>query len=88
MSIPLLRAVALTAAFVPALAAAAPLTLDQAIERAVEWSQSTRAAAAGVTAARELAHAAPRSFPIRCCRPASTTCRRWAGAPSIRQATR
>jgi len=52
------RAAALAAACLPALLAAAPLTLDHALELAVARSQSTRAAESGVAGAREAAHAA------------------------------
>ncbi|KQY80920.1 TolC family protein [Pelomonas sp. Root1444] len=53
-----LRAVALTAALLPVLCAAAPLTLDQALELAVQRSESARAARAGATSATETARAA------------------------------
>lgn len=53
-----LRAVALAAALLPVLCAAAPLTLDQALELAVQRSESARAARAGVTSATEAARAA------------------------------
>ncbi|MDR7335871.1 MAG: TolC family protein [Roseateles sp.] len=53
-----LRAVALAAALLPALSGAAPLTLDQAFELAVQRSESARAARAGVTSAAEAAQAA------------------------------
>lgn len=48
----------MAAASLPALCAAAPLTLDQALELAVQRSDSTRAASAGVTSATEAARAA------------------------------
>jgi len=53
-----LRAVALAAALLPVLCAAAPLTLDQALELAVQRSESARAARAGATSATEAARAA------------------------------
>lgn len=53
-----LRAVALAAALLPVLSAAAPLTLDQALELAVQRSESARAARAGVASAAEAAQAA------------------------------
>jgi outer membrane protein TolC len=53
-----LRAAALAAATLPPLAAAAPITLDQAIERAVQRSESARSARAGVRSAAEAASAA------------------------------
>ena len=53
-----LRAVALTAALLPVVATAAPITLDQALERAVQRSEATRASRAGVTSASEAARAA------------------------------
>ena len=52
------RAVALAAAMLPALAAAAPLTLTQALDLAVKRSEATRAARAGVASASESARAA------------------------------
>lgn len=59
MSNYLLRAVALTAALLPAAwAVAAPLSLDQAIELAVQRSQMARSARAGATRAAEMARAA------------------------------
>jgi len=58
MSHSFLRAAALAAACTPALAAAAPLTLDQALALAVARSQATRSAQAGVASASEAAHAA------------------------------
>lgn len=54
----LLRAAALAAALLPVLCAAAPLTLDQALELAVQRSESARAARAGATSATEAARAA------------------------------
>ncbi|MDR7273017.1 outer membrane protein TolC [Pelomonas saccharophila] len=53
-----LRSVALAAALLPGLSRAAPLTLDQALERAVQRSESARAARAGATSATEAARAA------------------------------
>jgi len=53
-----LRAAIVAAALVPAFVRGASLTLDQALDLAIARSQSTRAAAAGVTSARETAHAA------------------------------
>ena len=59
MSEPLLRAVALAAALLPATwAVAAPLSLDQAIELAVQRSQLTRSARAGAMSAAEVARTA------------------------------
>lgn len=54
----LLRAATLAAALLPVLCAAAPLTLDQALELAVQRSESARAARAGATSAAEAARAA------------------------------
>ncbi len=54
----LLRSVALTAAWLPAFALAAPLTLEQALDLAVQRSESTRAARAGALSAAESARAA------------------------------
>jgi cobalt-zinc-cadmium efflux system outer membrane protein len=54
----LLRAVALTAAWLPAFAQAAPLTLAQALDLAVQRSESTRSARAGALSAAESARAA------------------------------
>ena len=55
----LLRAVALTAALLPALAqAASPLTLEQALDLAVQRSEAARSARAGAVSAAESAHAA------------------------------
>lgn len=53
-----LRAVALAAAMLPALAVAAPLTLTQALDLAVQRSEATRSARAGVASASEVARAA------------------------------
>jgi len=53
-----LRAVALAAALLPVLCAATPLTFDQALELAVQRSESARAARAGATSATEAARAA------------------------------
>jgi len=59
MSKPVLCAVALAAALLPAMGAvAAPLSLDQAIELAVQRSQMTRSAHAGALSAAEMARAA------------------------------
>lgn len=66
MSHPILRAAALAAAFCPAVwpafwpvqAVAAPLSLDQAVDLAVQRSHMTRAARAGATSAAEMARAA------------------------------
>ena len=58
MHFPLLRAVALTAALLPALAQAAPLTLEQALDLAVQRSESARSARAGALSAAESARAA------------------------------
>jgi outer membrane protein TolC len=54
----LLRAVATTAALLPAFAQAAPLTLGQALDLAVQRSESTRSAQAGALSAAESARAA------------------------------
>ncbi|MDP9123607.1 MAG: TolC family protein, partial [Pseudomonadota bacterium] len=54
----LLRAVAMTAALLPAFAPAAPLTLGQALDLAVQRSESTRSARAGGLSAAESARAA------------------------------
>jgi outer membrane protein TolC len=56
-SIPL-RAVALTAAMLPLLATAAPMSLDEAVERALQRSEATRSARAGVASASSAAQAA------------------------------
>lgn len=53
-----LRAAALAAAILPALAVAAPLSLDQALNLAVQRSESAHSARAGVTSASESARAA------------------------------
>lgn len=53
-----LRAVAMAAALLPVMGVAAPLTLDQALELAVQRSESARAARAGATSATEAARAA------------------------------
>jgi cobalt-zinc-cadmium efflux system outer membrane protein len=53
-----LRAVALTAALLPAFTQAAPLTLDQALDLAVQRSEATRSARAGASSAAESARAA------------------------------
>ena len=54
----LLRAVALTAALLPAFASAAPLALEQALDLAVQRSESTRSARAGALSAAESGRAA------------------------------
>ena len=55
----LLRAVAMTAALLPAFAqAASPLTLEQALDLAVQRSEATRSARAGALSATEFARAA------------------------------
>ena len=53
-----LRAAALAAAFLPALAAAAPLSLSRALDLAVQRSEAARAARAGVASASEASRAA------------------------------
>jgi outer membrane protein TolC len=58
MAIHLLSAAALTAALLPALAAPAPLSLEQALALAVERSEAARSARAGVLGASEAARAA------------------------------
>jgi cobalt-zinc-cadmium efflux system outer membrane protein len=58
MSSHLLRAAAMAAALLPFLAAAAPLTLEAALDLAVGRSESGRAARAGVASASEAARAA------------------------------
>jgi outer membrane protein TolC len=58
MSRHLLRAFALAAAWLPALAAAAPLSLDQALDLAVQRSHAMRSARAGASGATEAALAA------------------------------
>ena len=52
------RVVVLAIALLPSLALAAPLTLDQAVELAVQRSEATRAARAGASSASEAARAA------------------------------
>ncbi|MDP9043909.1 MAG: TolC family protein [Pseudomonadota bacterium] len=54
----LLHAVALAVALLPAAAIAAPLTLDQALDLAVQRSEAARAARAGVASAAQAARAA------------------------------
>ena len=54
----LARAVALTAALLPALAQAAPLTLERVLDLAVQRSESARSARAGALSASESARAA------------------------------
>lgn len=54
----LLRAVAMAAASLPVLALAVPLTLDQALNLAVQRSEAARSARAGVASAAEAARAA------------------------------
>lgn len=56
----LLRTATLAAALLPALAIAGPLSLDQALELALQRSESARAARAGVASAAETARAAGR----------------------------
>jgi len=53
-----LRAAVLAVAFLPALAAAGPLSLDYALDLAVQRSEAARAARAGVASASEAARAA------------------------------
>jgi cobalt-zinc-cadmium efflux system outer membrane protein len=53
-----MRAVALAAAMLPALTVAAPLTLTQALDLAVQRSEATRSARASVASASETARAA------------------------------
>jgi len=53
-----LRAAALAVAFLPALAVAAPISLDQALDLAAQRSEAARAARAGVASASEAARAA------------------------------
>jgi outer membrane protein TolC len=53
-----LRVAAVAAALLPVLGTAAPLTLEQAIERAVQRSEATRSARAGVLGASQAARAA------------------------------
>lgn len=52
------RAVACTAVLLPVLAAAAPITFDQALERAVQRSEAARSARAGTLSAAEAAKSA------------------------------
>jgi len=54
----LLRTAALAVAMLPALAVAASLTLTQALDLALQRSEATRSARAGVASASEAAHAA------------------------------
>ena len=58
MSIPLLRAAAFAAAMLPHLAPAARLSLDAALQLAVERSEAARAGRAGVLSATEASRAA------------------------------
>ena len=58
MPLPFLRAALLLAASLPFMAAAAPLSLDTALQLAVERSESARAARAGVLSATEAARTA------------------------------
>lgn len=58
MSIPLLRAAVLAAALLPCLAVAAPLSLETALQLAVERSEAARGARAGLQSATEASHAA------------------------------
>ncbi len=58
MQTSLLRAAALAAASLPLLAAAAPLSLDAALDLAVQRSDAARAARAGVASAREMSRSA------------------------------
>ena len=58
MSFLSLRAAAWAAAMLPVLATAAPLTLEQALERAQQRSEAVRSARAGVASATEAARAA------------------------------
>jgi len=58
MSTHVLHAAALAAAILPALAVAAPLSLDQALSLAVQRSEAARAARAGAASASEAARAA------------------------------
>ena len=53
-----MRAAAMAAAMLPALSVAAPLTLTQALDLAVQRSEATRSARAGVASASEAARAA------------------------------
>jgi len=58
MSHPSFHVVALAVAFVPTISVAAPLTLDEALELAVQRSESARGARAGASGAAEAARAA------------------------------
>ena len=58
MAILLLRAAALAAALLPALVKAAPLSLETALDMAVQRSEAARGARAGVMSAREASRAA------------------------------
>lgn len=58
MSFPVFRAAACAAALLPLFALSAPLTLEQALDRAVQRSESTRSARAGRESAVEAARAA------------------------------
>ena len=58
MSIPLLRAATFAAAMLPYLAAAAPLSLESALQLAVRRSEAARAGRAGVLSATEASRAA------------------------------
>lgn len=58
MFIPYLRCAVVAGAMLPALAVAAPLTLDRALELAVQHSEAARSARAGVVSASEAARAA------------------------------
>ena len=59
MSLPFSRAAVWAVALLPSLAAAAPLSLDAALELAARRSEATRAARAGVASATAAASAAP-----------------------------
>ena len=69
-----LRTAALAVALLPAWAVAAPLTLPQALDLAVQRSEATRSARAGVTSASQAAQLQA-SCQIPRCVPASTTSR-------------
>lgn len=58
MFVPSLRVVAFAGALLPVLVPAAPLTLDQALDLAVQRSEATRSARAAVASAAEAARAA------------------------------
>lgn len=58
MPTPLLRAAALAVAWLPQLLQAAPLSLESALDLAVQRSEAARAARAGMASAAESAHAA------------------------------